>query len=249
MPGNRKRSDQGPRQSGRREAGLRGGVVLVDDPTQHVATADATERRGSKGHCAERCGHLESKAAVWPMLVVMPDVIAKDCFEVVATENERPVEALFPDGPYPPLGIRVRPWCPDRCLDHLDTFGGEHLVETGGELRVAIPDQEPERPSVLGEIACEVAGNLGNKEAGRMIGDPEDVHHSALELDDEQRIELGELDGVHDEEVGGQDAARLGGDELFPGGPPRGAGPKPWRRSTRRIELAEMRTPSPRSSP
>ena len=70
---------------------------------------------------------------------------------------------------------------------------------------------------MLGEIACEVAGNLGNKEAGRMIGDPEDVHHSALELDDEQRIELGELDGVHDEEVGGQDAARLGGEELLPG--------------------------------
>jgi hypothetical protein len=41
------------------------------------------------------------------------------------------------------------------------------------------------------------------------------VHHSALELDDEQRIELGELDGVHDEEVGGQDAARLGGEELL----------------------------------
>ena len=108
MPGNRKRSDQGPRQSGRREAGLRGGVVLVDDPTQHVATADATERRGSKGHCAERCGHLESKAAVWPMLVVMPDVVAKDGFEMTTAKNERPVEALFTYGPYPALRDRVR---------------------------------------------------------------------------------------------------------------------------------------------
>ena len=50
-----------------------------------------------------------------------------------------------------------------------------------------------------------------------MIGDPEDVDYAALELDDEQNIELGELDGVHDEEVGGQDALGLGGDELFPG--------------------------------
>ena len=49
-----------------------------------------------------------------------------------------------------------------------------------------------------------------------MIGDPEDVDYAALELDDEQYIELGELDGVHDEEVGGQDAARLGGEELLP---------------------------------
>ena len=50
---------------------------------------------------------MESKAAVTPMLVVMPDVIAKDGFEVVATENEHPVEALFTYGPYPPLHIRV----------------------------------------------------------------------------------------------------------------------------------------------
>jgi hypothetical protein len=41
------------------------------------------------------------------------------------------------------------------------------------------------------------------------------VHHSALELDDEQRTELVELDRVDDEEVGGQDAARLGGEELL----------------------------------
>src|ERR1017187_9022177 len=151
------------------------------------------------------------------MLVVMPDVVAKDCFEVVATENEQPVEALFTEGPYPPLRDRVRPRRSHRCLDHLYAFGGEHIVEAGGELGVAVSDQEPERPSVLGEISGEAAGNLGDKEPGRMIGDPEDVHHSALELDHEQHIELAETDRVHDEEVGGQDAARLGGEELFPG--------------------------------
>jgi hypothetical protein len=83
-------------------------VELVDDPTQHVATADAAERRGSRGHFAERCGHLEPEAAVRPMLVVMPDVVAKDCFEMVTAENERPVETLFSDGPYPALRDRVR---------------------------------------------------------------------------------------------------------------------------------------------
>ena len=88
MPGNRKRSDQGPRQSGLREAALRGGVVLVDEPTQHVATANVAERRGSRGHCADRCGHFEPEAAVRPMLVMVPDVVAKDGFKVVATENE-----------------------------------------------------------------------------------------------------------------------------------------------------------------
>src|ERR1017187_3140404 len=150
------------------------------------------------------------------MRAVMPDVVAKDCFEMVTAENERPVETLFSDGPYPALRDHVRPRRSHRCLDHLDTFGGEHLVEAGGELRVAVSDQEPEQPTLLGEIPCEVPGNLGDEGAGRMIGDTEDVDYATLELDDEQHIELGELDGVHAEEVGGQDAARLGGEELLP---------------------------------
>ena len=94
MPGNRKRSDQGPRQSGRREAGLRGGVVLVDDPTQHVATADVAERQASRGHFAERCGHLESKTTVRPVLVVVPDVLGERLFQVKTPEDEGPVQAL-----------------------------------------------------------------------------------------------------------------------------------------------------------
>jgi hypothetical protein len=57
-----------------------------------------------------------------------------------------------------------------------------------------------------------------------MIGDPDDVDYAALELDDEQRIELGEPDGVHDEEVGGRDAARLGDEQL----PPPGPAPRCW---------------------
>src|ERR1017187_5905362 len=120
------------------------------------------------------------------MLVVMPDVVAKDCFEMMTAENERPVETLFTYGPYPPLRIRVRTRRSDGRLDHLYAFGGEHLVEPGGELGVAVSDQEPERPSVFGEISGEVPGNLGDKGPGRMIGDPEDVDYAPLELDDEQ---------------------------------------------------------------
>ncbi len=89
MPADSKLSDQRRRQSDRREAGLRGSVVLVDDPTQYVATADVAERRGSRGNCTDPCRHFESKAAVRAMLVIVPDVVAKDCFEMVAAENER----------------------------------------------------------------------------------------------------------------------------------------------------------------
>ena len=73
-----------------------------------------------------------------PVLVIVLDVVAKDCIEMTTAKNERPVEALFPDGPYPPLHDRVRSRRSHRCLDHLDAFRGEHLVEAGGELRVAV---------------------------------------------------------------------------------------------------------------
>jgi len=45
---------------------------------------------------------------VRPVLVIVLDVVAKDCIEMTTAKNERPVEALFPDGPYPPLRDRVR---------------------------------------------------------------------------------------------------------------------------------------------
>ncbi len=56
----------------------------------------------------------------------------------VTADSERPVEALFTYGPYPALRDRVRPRRSHRCLDHLYAFGGEHVVEAGGELGVAV---------------------------------------------------------------------------------------------------------------
>jgi len=47
------------------------GVVLVDDPPS-TCDGDVAERQASRGHCADRCRHFESKATVRPMLVVMP---------------------------------------------------------------------------------------------------------------------------------------------------------------------------------
>ena len=69
----------------------------VDEPTEHVATADVAERRGSRGHCTDRCGHFESKAAVRPMLVVMPDMTRRTAsrWRQQPEENEHPSKALF----------------------------------------------------------------------------------------------------------------------------------------------------------
>jgi hypothetical protein len=84
--------------------------------------------------------------------IVVVDVVTKYSFEVTTTENEDRVEAFSPNGPHPTLRVGVGPWRSDRRLDHVDVFGAEHLVEAGGELSIAIPDEELDGPSAVTQV-------------------------------------------------------------------------------------------------
>jgi hypothetical protein len=87
------------------------------------------------------------------------------------------------------LGDRVGPWCPHRCSDDVDADGGEDGVEPGGESRVAVPDEKPEAVAGVVEVDEQVVGRLGQPGAGRVGGDPEDVHPAGGVLDDEECVE------------------------------------------------------------
>jgi hypothetical protein len=81
-------------------------------------------------------------------------------------------------------------------------------------------------------------------------GDAGQVHPSAAEFDDEQHIHSLQEDRVDGEEVAGQDPGgcwRRNARQVV--GVRRGAGSRPWARSTLRIELADTRHPSRKSSP
>lgn len=62
--------------------------------------------------------------------------------KVSSPAYEDMVEDLGADGPDDALGESVGLWCTYRRLDDPGSFGAEHLVEGGGELRVAVTDQE-----------------------------------------------------------------------------------------------------------
>lgn len=109
----------------------------------------------------------------------------------------------------------------ESCLEHLDPGSREHGVEGAGELGVAVPDEEPEAFAGVVEVHREVAGLLGQPGAGRVSGDGEDVNPASGVLDDEERVEPGQVDCVEVEQVAGQDPAGLGPQELGPGGPAR----------------------------
>jgi hypothetical protein len=97
---------------------------------------------------------------VWPVLVVVAAVGAKDMLEVAAAHDQDAVEAVSADCAHPTFGMRVRVRGLDGRTDHLHALGAENLVEGVTEFRVAIVDEEPERVLVA-ELQDEVARLLG----------------------------------------------------------------------------------------
>jgi len=69
-------------------------------------------------------------------------------------DDQEPVEEFAADRPDEALGDRVGPRCAHWCADDLDIDGGEHGVEGGGELGVAVADQEPKVPTGVVEITA-----------------------------------------------------------------------------------------------
>ena len=78
--------------------GLRGQlVVLVDESAEHAAASDVGEGRRNGG--VPRHRRLEAEAPMWPVLVVVPDVLGERLFQVTTPEDQDPVQALSPYGP------------------------------------------------------------------------------------------------------------------------------------------------------
>jgi hypothetical protein len=78
---------------------------------------------------------------------------------------------------------------PHRRLDDPDIDRGEHGIEGGGELGVAVADEEPEPPMGLVEVDEQVAGLLGEPLPGPVRGDAQDMDAQGGVLDDEERVQ------------------------------------------------------------
>jgi hypothetical protein len=97
-------------------------------------------------------------------------------------------------------------------------FGSEDGVEGGRVLRVAVAEQEAERAQPRTGIGGEVAGLLCCPVLGGVLGDAGDVQPSCAVFEEYQGVEAFAEGGVDVEEVRGDDAASLVGEELLPGG-------------------------------
>jgi cytosine/adenosine deaminase-related metal-dependent hydrolase len=79
---------------------------------------------------------------VWPVSVVVGDVLGQHTFEVPATEDQHAVEALTADGADEALGEGVGSGSSHRSADDADAVSSEDLIEARGELGVPVTDQE-----------------------------------------------------------------------------------------------------------
>jgi hypothetical protein len=127
----------------------------VQEAAEVIAAADVAAGRL---HDPYGFGWLKRESAVRAFVVVMLDVGAQDLFEVAAADDQEPVETLVADAADESLRVGVGLWCLHRRVDHLDSFTVKEFVEGGGELAVAIVDQETRPFENVGE--AEVAGLL-----------------------------------------------------------------------------------------
>ena len=112
---------------------------------------------------------------------------------------------------------RVRPWSSGRGADDPDVGTGEHGVKGGGELAVSVADQESEPVGAVAEVDEQVAGLLGDPDAGGMGGDPGEVHATTAVFDHDEDVEAAQEDGVDVGEIDREDGVGLRAEELRPG--------------------------------
>jgi hypothetical protein len=184
------------------------------------------------------------------MFVIVAGELGHRLAEMPFAEDQHMIQALPAKRAHEPLGRCVRTRRPDRRLDDSHGIPGEDIVEGRGELAVPVADQEPEPAGAVVEIDQQVAGLLGGPGPDRVRGDAEDVHGPGLELQREQHIQALQQHSIDVQEVTGQYAGCLSGQELPPGRrrPPR-RGPSLAAARIRRIVPSPTRYPRPSSSP
>src|SRR5665213_161409 len=150
------------------------------------------------------------------VVVVVNDVLRQYLLEMLASEDEESIGAFSADGADKSLGECIRSWRSNGCLDDADALGVEHLVETGRELRVSVPDEELGCPRSALEIRGEVASLLDDPLPRRIGSDAGEVDPPGVDLDEEQHVQTAKQYRVDGEEVTGQHGPRLRSQELRP---------------------------------
>jgi hypothetical protein len=123
-----------------------------------------------------------------------------------------------PAGLYPALHDGVHARHPDTALHDLESGVGEQCVEGGGELGVAVADEELGLAACVFEVHYEVASELHDPLSGGVCGGAQDSDAPGGVLDDGEDVQVCPGQGAGLEEVAGEQGAGLAAQEVGPGG-------------------------------
>jgi hypothetical protein len=190
-------------------------VVFVDEAAEEVVPLDRCGR--DRGGGAARFWWSELERAVGPLTVVVSHVDAEGVFEVVAPDDEEPVEAVVSDRADEAFRVGVRLGRADWGVDDGDALASEHFVEGMAELAVSVVDQIADASELVGDR--EVARLLNGLRATRVRRRAGEVDSTGRELDEEVDVVTAEGERLDGEEVAGDDAGCLLAQEVPPGKP------------------------------
>ena len=156
-------------------------------------------------------GRVLQERPVWPVRVVVIDILAQDQPQVPFADDQHSVQALAAGAGDPAFGNRVRTRRPDRRLDSPRADCSEYRVERDAGLCVPVTDQELQALSIILKVHQQVPGLLGHPRARGMSGDPGQVHAPGAVLDEEQHVQAAQEHRVDVEEIRREDRLRLPG--------------------------------------
>jgi hypothetical protein len=108
--------------------------------------------------------------------------------QVALVPDQGAVEQLVSAGLHPALHERIHARDPDAAEHGLGSGVLEDRVEQGGELSIAVPDQEPRTAAGILEVHDEILGGLRHPGRGRMGGGAQDPDPSAGVLKHRQHV-------------------------------------------------------------
>ena len=142
------------------------------------------------------------------MAVVMVDEDANDLLEMLAVEDQEPIQTLRANRPHEPFRDPVGLRGPKRRPNDLNPAALEDAVKTLGELLTPIANQEAERFLALRQRPRQLPGLLRHPRPARIGRAPREMHATTAQLDEEEHVEPLQPDCLHGEEIDGEQACR-----------------------------------------
>jgi hypothetical protein len=114
-------------------------LVLVHETTEEIASVNLGRLiHADEGEWDGWIRRLQRERPVRTVGVIVLHVDPQPLLEGAAPEDQQPAQALGPHPSDPPLRVGVSVRSLHRRDQHLGSLGAEHVVETAGELRVAV---------------------------------------------------------------------------------------------------------------